>query len=400
MKLFTLIIAAAVSLGASAQVQLASHRSVTERKVTSSAIAKSRAPQKNAAVVAKAEHNWPSGEYKSLGTGSMTDEMVTAIYNLRPVTFAVEIQQSVDDPNFYRIVAPYSQNFADAMKTTNNITLTDAEFDKAGVCVLNIDLTDPDNGYMPKSMIGCDWGHGEMYLGLPSGDNGRLILKDGVITAPRRGIAVGDNEGATAQNTGQHFRIVMPGVNPTDYRLELTDAATCLTTRTFSATPVVGNDIAKVKWYVYPDQMEDEMQTLVSYVASNGPEFTPRNAFSYDMDRVNKETIVLVGLDSEGNVVANFWHSYYFVGDESPGTGRTWASLHLPTASSRRSTMPKTRPYSALCSSTKTVPDTCVLSTPTPTAPMPRTATSTRTTTTTSTSSPTTPKQYISRKAP
>ena len=273
-----------------------------------------------------AEHYWPTSEYRSLGKGSMTDEMVTAIYQYKPVTFEVEIQQCVAEPAFYRVIAPYGQAFADAMLQTNGLKLKEDQYDAEGKCVINIDLTDPNDGYMPKSMIGCDWGHGEMYIGLPT--TGCLIFSDGVITAPRRGIAVGDDEGATAQNVNQQFRIVLPGATPTDYRLELSDCSNCLTSRTFEASILVGNDIDKVKYYVFPDQMEDEMTDLLKLVASDGPVFTPRGAFSYEMDMVNKETLVLVGLDKAGNTVANKWFSYYYVNDDTPDD---WQSVGTAT---------------------------------------------------------------------
>lgn len=259
-------------------------------------------------------HYWPTSEYKSLGKGSMTDEMVTAIYQYKPVTFEVEIQQCVAEPAFYRIIAPYGKAFADAMLATNGVQLKEGQYDSKDTCVINIDLTDPTDGYMPKSYIGCDWGYGPMYLGLPT--TGKLEYKDGVITAPRRGIAVGDDEGATAQNVNQHFRIVLPGYNPTDYRLELTDCSSCVTERKFSATAVVGNDIALVKYYVFPNQAEDEMSSLLPAVTSDGADFTPRGAFSYEMDNVAKETIVMVGFNADGTAVANNWFSYYYVGDE------------------------------------------------------------------------------------
>ena len=115
---------------------------------------------------------------------------------------------------------------------------------------------------------------------------------------------MGDDEGATAQNVNQHFRIVLPGYNPTDYRLELTDCSTCVTERKFSATAVVGNDIALVKYYVFPNQAEDEMSSLLPAVTSDGADFTPRGAFSYEMDNVAKETIVMVGFNADGTAVA------------------------------------------------------------------------------------------------
>lgn len=73
-----------------------------------------------AAIVAKAnEHNFPTGEYKSLGKGLYTDDMLLPAFGYEPMTWEVEIQQSTEDPNFYRVISPYGKAFADAMLVYN-----------------------------------------------------------------------------------------------------------------------------------------------------------------------------------------------------------------------------------------------------------------------------------------
>ncbi len=52
-------------------------------------------------------------------------------------------------------------------------------------------------------------------------------------------------------------------------------------------------------------------------MTESGATFGPRGEFSYEMDEVNKETIVLVGLDRDGERVGYVWCSYYFI-DEDP----------------------------------------------------------------------------------
>ncbi len=110
-----------------------------------------------AAIVAKAnEHNFPTGEYKSLGKGLYTDDMLLPAFGYEPMTWEVEIQQSTEDPNFYRVISPYGKAFADAMLATNNVQLTESQYDSAGTTKLDIDASDPNNVYFAKTMIGLD----------------------------------------------------------------------------------------------------------------------------------------------------------------------------------------------------------------------------------------------------
>lgn len=261
------------------------------------------------------EHNWPTGEYKSLGIGSMTDDMLTAWYGYEPVTYDVEILQSVDDPNFYRVLAPYGKSFADAMLKVNNVALTETQYDAAGTCVLNIDATDPDNVYFPKTMTGCKWSDdGEMYIGIPT--SAEVWFKDGVFGAPRHGVAAGDDTGARAFNVRQQFRIALPGA-ANDFTLTIAPVRQCLITRKFEADLTVGRDVAKVVYATVPDMYEDEMDTYVDNVAALGAEFGPRGRFSYDMDEVRKETLIMVALDRNGTQVAHAWVSYYYIDDDA-----------------------------------------------------------------------------------
>ena len=167
---------------------------------------------KNASVATKAPLKAGAAaitDWKSLGMGSMTDDMVAPWYQMEPVTYSVEILQSESAPTQYRVMAPYGQAFADAMKKQNNYTLTDSKYDKAGVKYIDIDASNPDDVIFHKTMIGCDWGEGEMYIGIST--SGTVKLVDGVFTATINGMAVGDDSGAVAANRNGKFRIVLPG---------------------------------------------------------------------------------------------------------------------------------------------------------------------------------------------
>ncbi len=288
----------------------------TLTKVATPFKADKKGSAKTTAVVAKAseEHKFPTGEYKSLGKGLYTDDMLLPLFKYEPMTWEVEIQQSVEDPNFYRVISPYGKAFADAMLATNNVQLTETQYDSAGTTQLNIDATDPDNVYFAKTMIGLDWGYGQVYIGIPSSKN--VTFKDGIFSAPARGVAVGDDDGAVAMNTNQKFRIVLPGIEAKDYSMTFALQTQCLRERKVHGSLIVGTDIAKVKYVVVPNYQEDEIMGSLAEVAESGYDFTLRGDFSYDMSEVNKETIILVGLNREGQQVAYAWSSYYFLDDD------------------------------------------------------------------------------------
>lgn len=258
--------------------------------------------------------------YKSIGTGYMTDDMLTGWYDYLPVTYEVEIQQADNDLPLYRVIAPYGENFAKAMLEVNNTALKDNQYDKEGVRYIDIDATNPDDVIFRKTMTGCTWteADGEIYIGVNSSYN--ATLKDKVITAPKLGIGVGaeNTNGAYAMNRRGRFRIVLPGGELNDFEISITPASQCLTERTFKGELTVGSDVAKVVYNVVPEMQEDEMLTYVDIIAGSDIKFTPRGEFSFEMaEDVFKETMIVVALDADGNQVGYDWCTYYFI-DEDP----------------------------------------------------------------------------------
>ena len=255
--------------------------------------------------------------YKSLGMGWMTDDMITDLLDWQPVTYQVEIQQAQDDSQFYRVVAPYGKAFADAVEAVNGKILTPEQYDSEGKCYIDIDATDPENVIFHKTMTGFDIGSGEVFIGINSRLN--VTFKDGKFTAPILGIAVGIGESAIAANRRGKFRIVLPGIELNDYAMSLEPASQCLTDRTFKGTLNVGSDIDLVKYTVVPDMQEDEMLNYVELVAEGGATFTPRGEFTYEMDDVAKETLIMVAFNSDGEQVGYDWCTYYFIYEDPDG---------------------------------------------------------------------------------
>ena len=310
-KIFTLITLLAVALSSAAAVNGIKRAGNISQKACD---LKDATPTEKPASAPRREA--PSEEYWSIGNGYMTDDMIAPLYGLDPVTYIVEIQQNAQDPNYYRIIAPYGRTFAEEICKQLGESLNENEYDYRGVCYIDIDATNPDDVYFGKTMTGCDWGHGEMYIGIAT--TGTVTFKDGIFTATLNGLAVGDDDGAVAANRNGKFRILLPGIDPSDYSIALTPESQCLTERTFKCNLSVGEDVATVKYAVIGDMQEDEMITYVKAIAEEGGDFVHRGDFYYDMaDNVKKETLIVVALDANGQTVGYDWVTYYFIDDDT-----------------------------------------------------------------------------------
>lgn len=308
-KIFTLLalfVAAVVTVHATEAVQI--HRPVNAFKDGVELKSDFNTPTKKKAV----QKDFPTGTYKSLGMGYMTDDMICPLYSLPSVTYQVEIQQSEEDPNFYRVIAPYGKNFATEVNKILTTPLTESEYDAEGKCYIDIDATDPDNVYFAKTMTGCDWGNGELFIGITT--SGTVTLKDDKFTASLNGLAVGFGDGAWAANKNGKFRIALPGAVLDDYTIKVTPETQCLTDLNFKATITVGNDVAVVKYAVIQNMQEDEMIKTVNKIAETENIFSVHGAFSYKMaEETKKETLIVVALDSNNSIVGYDWVTYYFV---------------------------------------------------------------------------------------
>lgn len=318
MKTLTLIAAALVAANAApAQTLHGKHSNGPAHKKT--------AVQK-AAPLSDDTHPWPTGEYKDLGTGKMTDDMVSPLFKYRPVTYDVQISQSVENPAFYRVHAPYGKAWADAMFNVNGVTLTDAQYDVRGLGVIDIDATDPDDVYFAKTPIYCNWGYGDMSIGINSRYN--VTFADGIFSAPELAIAVVDDDGAVAMNRNRAFRIILPGYATPDHTLEL-DLHPVTDKNLAEGTVAVGSDVATVRYKVFPDFQEDELNIARwEDIANNGIEMTMRGAITLDMTGYAKLTIAATGLDAAGKMVCHDWASVY---NNAIHTDADWADCGTAT---------------------------------------------------------------------
>jgi len=125
-----------------------------------------------------------------LGTGSYTDDCVTALFNVEPQTMAVEIERSESDPTRYRMVYPYD------VKYPYN---EPGDWDTSKSYDIIFYIPDANHVYILPQPIGVDWGYGMAYIASVGGyfiaagytieqlDGYSIpfgVLEDGVITFP------------------------------------------------------------------------------------------------------------------------------------------------------------------------------------------------------------------------
>ena len=265
------------------------------------------------APVAKAA---PAGEYKSLGMGTYTDDCILPLYSGKPASYQVEIRQSVEDPNFYQVVAPYGTAFAD--EAIKQMTMTESNYDSTNSKILTLDATDPNNVTFSEFATGCDFGDGEMSIGVIGGYY--VTLKDGVFSGTQKGLYVKDSEGMYYANLSGAFQIVLPGVTPKDYTFEPTLKSTCITDGIVSVSMEVGADVAAVKYKMYPNiANESGLVQRTADVAKTGTAIDKSRyaEFTYTMGDNQKETLCLVALDKDGTVLKYVILSYYDMADDA-----------------------------------------------------------------------------------
>lgn len=88
--------------------------------------------------------------WQSLGIGLYTDDIVSSMYDLDPVSYEVEVQENSEIPGKYRIVAPYDSKYPYASEATSVAEGT----------YLVIDATDPEGVIIEPQDLGIDMGDG------------------------------------------------------------------------------------------------------------------------------------------------------------------------------------------------------------------------------------------------
>ena len=144
-------------------------------------------------------------DYVLLGVGQIRDDIVASVFNVQNITWNVEIYEHADHPgsiflkNAYTSAYPYNE--------PGDYRTEDVYFE--------INIADPDQVVIPTQLMGFDWDptqFGEMLVGTVQPGT----LKDGIITFPTNGLAIGlmiytEGQLAFYANSNDQFAVAMPG---------------------------------------------------------------------------------------------------------------------------------------------------------------------------------------------
>lgn len=192
--------------------------------------------------------------YVFLGKGLYRDDIIASGYSsVVPAEFEVDIYENTNMPGYIFLKDPYKNHpMASAFEKV---------YDDVYIAINVAYGGTPGSAMIPVQKIGVDVsGDGQMIVG-----TAKLgTYADGVITFPEKGLVVAEefyNDGAwfANGNANNMFRVVMPGVEVTDYAMEvayngMTVAADNKTTEAlFKGT--YGADVASFKYYFFEDDV-------------------------------------------------------------------------------------------------------------------------------------------------
>ena len=143
--------------------------------------------------------------WTSLGEGTLTDDVITAAFDVENQVFTVEIQESDNTPGMYRIVDPYIDN-------RYSLRASESGSSSNYSCYLVIDCTNPDAVTIAKQnmgILGTDLGDFQMESTSPG------TLVNGVITFPQNGLVLTFSKypGDFPANGSGLFKVVLPGAS-------------------------------------------------------------------------------------------------------------------------------------------------------------------------------------------
>lgn len=160
--------------------------------------------------------------WKSIGECKYTDGLISSLYNADPLTYLVEVEESMTQPGLYRIVNPYGAGYP---------YNEPGDYDPDNNYYMTINVTNPSKVYMEESPTGCNWGRGEFIFfsiaglrlaqGNPAAAEGYYgTVKNGVITFPKGSLlgAMGEDGWYTCNANGK-FKLVLPGGIDGDYSI-------------------------------------------------------------------------------------------------------------------------------------------------------------------------------------
>ncbi len=190
----------------------------------------------------------PDGEWTVLGEGTYYEDVFTMMHWQRNNHWPVTVEESVEQPGWYRFVA-YGDGCPESISKYLPGTPDNESY-------MYINATDPERAFIPVSTFGGSLNVCSYVVENQFDSEKYLNFTDGTFTGPEGCIAyqaVGAGERWSLGNFFENFRLVLPESTSRDYRFKISATKSCSEDNTFTYTiETIGVDVKSYKACIVP----------------------------------------------------------------------------------------------------------------------------------------------------
>lgn len=290
--------------------------------------------QEYTSLYGKSEYSFKIGipaPWTSLGKAIFVEDFMTTFYGVDNDPYEVEIQENDLKPGLFRLVNPFGKAYQ---------YNEPGDWDDSRDWYLEIDASDPEGVFINLQEVGMDWGKGMISMGsiawlrMSQGKTLEQVkedgltgsFKDGIITFPVGQLLVSmanNNDGGRygANNNGA-FMVVMPGVELTDYTIDVVYGGKYFDAKdniegVVAIINEVGEDVDKIKLALVKEEDADNAVAgivngdikSVEFKSQVGKVLVPFTEVPED----GNYTLVAVTFDEEGNAHGSSYVTFKYV---------------------------------------------------------------------------------------
>lgn len=334
-KFYTTLLSAIVAVTASAEMPLLQKGNMDDAAVdqmqivcnigkASPTATKAKISQQDAAArKAPVMKIFEEDKWESMGTGKLTEFVMSAIWGIDATVIDVEVEKSTTTEGVYRIAEPY-KNYTlpsglvnsgvkyDATKATPMYIVVEG----SSFIVMDFDMgiSDEDGDYAVTTQIASNYPKYSVATIANAYPTGVGTYNAGLLTYPATMESGGKNysnflvsignpsDGYYAANDQGQFKILFPGAEAKDYSISI-NAPTVADNNDFTLKITLGADVAKYKAAILPGDYPASNANL-QIIFKNGTEF-PATTKSLKYDASEEDgcvTILAVTVDANGNM--------------------------------------------------------------------------------------------------
>ncbi len=203
--------------------------------------------------------------YVYIGQGFIREDIIATMFSIDNIEWEVEVYENTNNPGFIYLKNAYTSAFP--YNEPGDYVEEDVYF--------TINIADPDKVVIPTQTLGCDWNpeeYGEFLVGTMEYGT----LKNGVITFPVKGLAVGmmiytEGQFGWYANSKGLFRVVLPGAVLTDYSLDVAYGGFRVAADNATVYPIAraayGADVAEIQYAFVPGDITADAEALAAALA-------------------------------------------------------------------------------------------------------------------------------------